>query len=122
MDVNSLNPIRPVIPSVPAQPTQSTQDVASRKTNEIPKPVEQPVEDPKKSEENLNEAVDKLNKTANVFDRALKFQIHDETHRTVVSVVDTANDKVIRQYPSEEVLDMVAKMENYLGMIFDKKA
>lgn len=119
MDVNSLNPIRPVIPSVS---TTSSSDVVDRKPNEIPKPVEQPVEDPKKSEENLNEAVDKLNKTANVFDRALKFQIHDETHRTVVSVVDTANDKVIRQYPSEEVLDMVAKMENYLGMIFDKKA
>jgi uncharacterized FlaG/YvyC family protein len=40
----------------------------------------------------------------------------------MVSVVDTSNDKVIRQYPSEEVLDMVAKMENYLGIIFDKKA
>ncbi len=75
-----------------------------------------------KSEEELKEAVDKLNKTAVIFDRSLRFQIHDKTHRTMVSVVDIVQDKVIRQIPNEEVLDLVAKMDDYLGMIFDKKA
>lgn len=116
MEVNSVNPIRPNVP------TQTPQDIENRKPHEIPVPNEKVNEEIKITEENLNEAVDKLNKTANVFDRALRFQVHDETHRTVVTVVDTANDKVIRQYPSEEVLDMVAKVENYLGLIFDKKA
>jgi flagellar protein FlaG len=40
----------------------------------------------------------------------------------MVSVVDTINDKVIRQIPEEEVLDLVAKMKDYIGLIFDKKA
>ncbi len=79
-------------------------------------------ENKEKSEEELKEAVDKLNKTAVIFDRSLRFQIHDKTHRTMVSVVDIVQDKVIRQIPNEEVLDLVAKMDDYLGMIFDKKA
>jgi len=79
-------------------------------------------EQSKKNEDNVQEAVDKLNKTAVIFDRSLRFQIHDKTHRTMVSVVDMANEKVIRQIPPEEVLDLVAKMDDYLGLIFDKKA
>lgn len=79
-------------------------------------------EQPQKNEDKVQEAVDKLNKTAVIFDRSLRFQVHDKTHRTMVSVVDMANEKVIRQIPSEEVLDLVAKMDDYLGLIFDKKA
>lgn len=75
-----------------------------------------------KNEEILEEAVDKLNKTAVIFDRSIRFQVHEKTHRTMVSVVDIINDKVIRQIPHEEVLDLVSKMDDYLGMIFDKKA
>ena len=79
-------------------------------------------ENKEKNEEELRDAVDKLNKTAVIFDRSLRFQVHDKTHRTMVSVVDIVQDKVIRQIPTEEVLDLVAKMDDYLGLIFDKKA
>lgn len=79
-------------------------------------------EDPAKQVEKLKDAVDKLNKTSMIFDRSLKFRIHDETKQMMVSVVDVENDKVIREIPSEEALDLVAKMQEYLGMIFDKKA
>lgn len=77
--------------------------------------------DPEEQKENLFDAVDKLNKTARIFNSSLEFKIHEETKRTMVSVIDNANDKVIRQIPSEEVLDMFAKIEDYVGLIFDKK-
>lgn len=86
------------------------------------KAVDAKKDESEKSEEIVREAVDKLNKTAVIFDRSLRFQIHDKTHRTMVSVIDIASDKVIRQIPTEEVLDLVAKMDDYLGLIFDKKA
>lgn len=79
-------------------------------------------ENQEKNEEKLKEAVDKINKTAVIFDRSLRFQVHEATHRTMVSVVDIVQDKVIRQIPQEEVLDLVAKMQDYIGLIFDKKA
>ncbi|HOT27380.1 MAG TPA: flagellar protein FlaG [Candidatus Ozemobacteraceae bacterium] len=79
-------------------------------------------EDPAKQMEKIKDAVDKLNKTSMIFDRSLKFRIHDATKEMMVSVIDVANDKVIREIPSQEALDLVAKMQEYLGIIFDKKA
>lgn len=125
MEVGS---IKPVLEPMPAHTTdQSSAKVGemSKVTGvEVPegKAMEVAKETKQKSEEDLREAVDKLNKTAVIFDRSLRFQIHEKTNRTMVSVVDIASDKVIRQFPSEEVLDLVGKMEDYLGMIFDKKA
>jgi len=72
--------------------------------------------------EKLQDALDKVNKTAVIFDRSLRFQIHDKMHEAMVAVVDMKTDKVIREIPSKEVLDFVSKMQDYLGLIFDKKA
>lgn len=85
-------------------------------------PVQAQKEKIEENEKIVEEAVDKLNKTAVIFDRSIRFQIHEKTHRTMVSVVDIINDKVIRQIPHEEILDLVSKMDDYLGMIFDRKA
>lgn len=71
--------------------------------------------------EKLGEAVDKLSRTAQIFNRALEFKVHEETNRTMVSVIDKENNKVIRQIPPEEALDVLAKIEDYIGLIFDKK-
>jgi flagellar protein FlaG len=97
---------------------ESPEKVLQKKT----KPGENQEKNEEKNEEKLREAVDKINKTAVIFDRSLRFQIHEATHRTMVSVVDVVNDKVIRQIPEKEVLDLVAKMQDYIGLIFDKKA
>lgn len=98
-------------------------------TSVSPSPMEQEAakvareqQDPQKQKANLEEAVEKLNKTALIFDRSLKFQVHAGTKETMVSVIDTSTEKVIREIPSKEVLDMISKMKDYLGMIFDKKA
>ncbi len=125
MEIGNIKPI------LEPQPNQTS---ATNGTRPVENPVAEQTELPdgkamkaakenkEKNEEELRDAVDKLNKTAVIFDRSLRFQIHDKTHRTMVSVVDIVQDKVIRQIPTEEVLDLVAKMDDYLGLIFDKKA
>lgn len=125
MEIGNIKPI------LEPQPNQTS---ATNDTRPVENPVAEQTELPdgkamkaakenkEKNEEELRDAVDKLNKTAVIFDRSLRFQIHDKTHRTMVSVVDIVQDKVIRQIPTEEVLDLVAKMDDYLGLIFDKKA
>lgn len=123
MEIGNINNVNPV--NVPeqvdvAQPVKQSnvenQNIANQQASQTSE------KNGKKNEDNLGNAVDKLNKAAAVFDRSLKFQIHEKTHQTVVSVIDTATNKVIRQIPSKEALDIVAKMEDYLGLIFDKKA
>jgi flagellar protein FlaG len=42
--------------------------------------------------------------------RSLEFRVDTDTHRTVVTVRDTASGEVIRQIPSEEVLHLARQL------------
>ena len=105
-------------PEAPKIEKPELQDVELMST----KAAENFSDESKEQQEKLESAIEKLNKTAKVFNRSLKFKMHEATHRTMISVIDTDTDKVIREIPGEEALDMVAKMQEYLGLIFDKKA
>ena len=54
-------------------------------------------------------------------DVGLHFSVHETTGRTVVRVVDKETEKLIREIPPEEFLNLAAKLEEMIGIIFDKK-
>jgi len=50
----------------------------------------------------------------------LQFSVHNDTGQTVVRVVDKDSGKLIRQIPPQELLDLAAKLEDMMGILFDK--
>lgn len=52
---------------------------------------------------------------------SLKFKLHEELERYYVEVIDQDTQKVVREIPSKELLDMYAKMTDFLGLFIDKK-
>jgi len=68
----------------------------------------------------LKEKVSQLNETVEIFDKRIHFQIHEETERIMVQVIEKATDEVISEIPPEKVLDMVARIEEMIGLIVDK--
>lgn len=76
----------------------------------------------KLTEEELIHAIEKANKSVNIYDRRLEFSIHEETKEIMVKVIDTSTDEVIREIPPEKILDMVAKMWELAGILVDEKA
>jgi flagellar protein FlaG len=54
--------------------------------------------------------------------RDLNIEVHRGTGRIMVQVISKADGKVIREIPSEELLDLAAKMDEVVGVIFDKNA
>ncbi|MGD9974832.1 MAG: flagellar protein FlaG, partial [Desulfatirhabdiaceae bacterium] len=52
----------------------------------------------------------------------LKFTQHKESGRIMIRVVESGTDKVIREIPEESFLDLVAKMEQMVGILFDHHA
>jgi flagellar protein FlaG len=40
----------------------------------------------------------------------------------IIKVVERGTNKVIREIPSEEFLNLVEKMDQMIGILFDKKA
>jgi len=83
-----------------------------------PEAKSEPVEIPR---EKIEQAVDRLRDYAANFDRDLQFSVDDATGKTVVQLLDS-EDNVLRQIPSEEVLEMMKRLEQNKGLIFRDEA
>jgi len=51
----------------------------------------------------------------------LNFSVHEKTDRVMVRITDQDTGDVIREIPSEEFLDMAAKLQEMVGLMFDMK-
>jgi flagellar protein FlaG len=51
----------------------------------------------------------------------LNFSVHEKTDRVMVRITDQSSGDVIREIPSEEFLDMAAKLQEMVGLMFDAK-
>jgi len=73
------------------------------------------------NEHEVIKAIEKANVHIRSYDRRLEFSIHDATKQIMVKVINTEDDSVIREIPSEKVLDMVAHMWEVAGILVDEK-
>ena len=81
-----------------------------------------------------NDAKDQLNKkeveeiTAGLNDfmesinTDIKFVLHQRTDTLMVQVVDVEKHKVLREAPPKELLDVLARIRDFVGALLDKKA
>ena len=70
----------------------------------------------------LSQAVSHLNAYVQQVRRELQFSIDAQTGVVVVKVLDASSDKVIRQIPPQDVLDLAHSMERIDGLIFRARA
>lgn len=49
------------------------------------------------------------------------FGIHDKTNRVTIKMVDKDTKKVIKEFPPDETLDMIAKVWEIAGILVDEK-
>lgn len=73
------------------------------------------------SREELGQKVEQMNQTAQIFNKRMHFQIHEETGRVMVKILNSDTGETITEIPSEKLLDMVAKMEEMVGTIIDTR-
>lgn len=71
-------------------------------------------------EHQVIKAIEKANKHIRTYDRRLEFSIHDATKQIMVKVLNTEDNTVIREIPSEKVLDMVAHLWEVAGILVDE--
>lgn len=67
----------------------------------------------------IRKAVDEINKKAHNSEAV--FGIHDATNRATIKIVDKDTKKVLKEYPPEKTLDMIAKVWEMAGLLVDKK-
>ena len=69
----------------------------------------------------LEEKIGQLNRTMEIFNKRLRFEVHDETERIMVKILEIKTDEVIREIPPERVLDMLARIEEMIGFLIDER-
>ncbi len=98
-------PASPTLPASKAGTVQSTglspQARASTEAERAGQPVER---------QQLDSAVARLNDYVQVVRRELQFSVHDDSGRTVVKVLDRDTGEVVRQIPSEEMLEVAGQL------------
>ena len=67
----------------------------------------------------IRKAVDEINKKAHNSEAV--FGIHDATNRVTIKIVDKDTKKVLKEYPPEKTLDMIAKVWEMAGLMVDEK-
>ena len=73
----------------------------------------------KNKEVTAEDIASKMNYIATVFNTSLAFSVDKPTGKTVIKVMDKETDKVIRQIPPEEMLRLIGKMKDVMGMLLD---
>lgn len=74
------------------------------------------------SENELNNITEKLNSFMQSLNTNIQFELHTETKTLMIQAVDNKTHEVIKEFPSHELLDMVAKIKDCIGIFLDRNA
>lgn len=67
----------------------------------------------------IKKAIEEINKKANNSEAI--FGVHEETNRVTIKIVDKESKEVIKEFPPEKTLDMIAKVWEMAGLFVDEK-
>ena len=70
----------------------------------------------------VKEAVTQLNQNLQAKSQSLEFSIDTESKRTVVKLIDQTTKEVLRQYPSEALLELSKSLEAASGQLIKQTA
>ncbi|MDT2865061.1 flagellar protein FlaG [Vagococcus carniphilus] len=73
------------------------------------------------SQEQLQKMIDQSNKHLLGKDAKLTYKVHESTKKTIITLVDTNTEEVIREIPSEKMLDSIANIWKMVGIIVNKE-
>ena len=76
---------------------------------------------PNLQEKTLISAIEKANQKLVGSNRQVQLSVHQKTKAIMAKVIDTETKEVIREIPSEKMLDMVYSMMENAGLMVDEK-
>lgn len=71
-------------------------------------------------QEQMEDLVMKLNRSLNPFNTSLRFGFDNSSDEFYVSVIDTKDNSMLRRFPAEEAEQILPKMQEINGLLFDQ--
>jgi len=101
----------------PAEPVPR----ADRVTRPAKEQEDQVQQEGQVTRDSLEKAIAELNKATDFVDKRLRFSIHEESERMQVFVIDNKTQEVIKEIPPEEFLNIVARIQEMVGLLLDER-
>lgn len=93
----------------PISPVEAVADAVGERTVDPSDPI-------------LDELVEAINRNLSVVDKRLQFLVHEASGRVQLRVLERATNEVIREVPSEKLLDLVGRIHELIGLLIDETA
>ena len=71
--------------------------------------------------EQLKKAIAEMNKKINNTNQEAVFGVHEQTNRVMIKIIDKETKEVVKEFPPEKTLDMIAKLWEMAGILVDEK-
>lgn len=106
-------------------PAPSKIDTAEKINNQLSETKRQPAKEEKDSTfsaKEIKELVAEMNEIMDDLQTRLGFSIREDLdHQVIIEITDRETKELIKQIPTEEMLAIKEKMEEFSGLIFDQK-
>lgn len=134
MQINSVSGLSSITPaaletprpsSVLPENSQAASQVATTQAqavSQIGQNQQASLTDREPSKEERREAVQKLNEVIKQKNDSLQFSIDEDTDIRLVKLIDLNTKETVRQYPSEEIVNIARAIDKLQGMLVKEKA
>lgn len=96
---------------------QSATEKKSEETSVEPESTQNPI-----SKDDVQKLVNDLNKEVEQLETNIRFGFNDKLNGMTVSVYDKETNKILRKFPTDEAVELMVKMREINGIIFDRIA
>lgn len=123
MTISQLNGTN--LSSVPSLTASTTKKMSASNTENIAiaaSIVGSKIGNSMESEEQVKQAVQKIQGAVNNLAQNLQFSIDEDTGKTIIKVMDVHTEEVIRQIPTEEAVKIARTLDKVQGLLFNGKA
>lgn len=69
----------------------------------------------------LKKMITEMNRKINNSNEEAVFGVHEETNRIMIKILDKDTKEVIKEFPPEKTLDMIARLWEMAGILVDEK-
>ncbi|MDE6846666.1 MAG: flagellar protein FlaG [Lachnospiraceae bacterium] len=71
--------------------------------------------------EHLKKMIAEMNRKINNSNEEAVFGVHEETNRIMIKIMDKDTKEVIKEFPPEKTLDMIARLWEMAGILVDER-
>jgi flagellar protein FlaG len=118
MEIQPMAAVAATAPTAPVQrealPALPRETAASQATSASPQS--------KPEAEEVKEAVRDIQEFVSAVTTDLRFTVDKETGRSIVSVVDSKTQQIVRQIPTEEIMKIARNIDRMQGLLFSDRA